>query len=309
LASGCFSPGLRGTYLYGDFCSGTIWGLQREGTSWITRLLASSGFSVTTFGEDEAGEIYVADAKGGAVYQILGSQASRFSAAAVVNAASFAPGISPGSAATVFAAGVLDDEGIVAADRLPLPPSLSGVSVTVDGITAPLFAVANQNGQEQVNFQAPFAIAGRQTANVVVTRSDKASAPVSVVVMELQPGIYASGGQAVVVHNADNTLATPDRPLKPGEYAYFYAAGLGSVSNAPADGAAAPQQPLAKTQTDVKVTLGGAACEVEFAGLAPLFAGVYQVNFRVPAAAAGGAQSLTVSAGPNTSPQAQVTVQ
>lgn len=306
---GRVSPGFRGTYLYGDFCSGTIWGLQREGTAWTTRVLLSSGLGITTFGEDEAGEIYVADATAGAIYHVLGTKAPRFSAAAVVNAASFAAGISPGSAATVFAAGVLDDPGIVAADRIPLTASLNGVSVSVDGIAAPLYAVANQDGQEQVNFQVPFAIAGRQTASVVVARSGQASAPVSVPVMELQPAVYASGGAAVAVHNADNSLVTSSRPLVPGEYAYLYAAGLGLVSNTPADGAGAPVGPLARAQADVRVTLGGLPCEVQFAGLAPLFVGVYQVNFRVPPGVPSGAQDIAVSAGGVTSPAVKVTVQ
>ena len=57
------SPGLRGLYFYGDYCSGTIWALEPQGTAWSNRLVLSSGFAITTFGEDEAGEIYVADGK------------------------------------------------------------------------------------------------------------------------------------------------------------------------------------------------------------------------------------------------------
>ncbi len=105
------SPGLRGTYIYADYCSGRIWGLERQGSEWVSRLLLSSGFSITTFGEDEAGEVYVANASDGTIRRIQGNRVPPFSAAGVVNAASFTRGLVPGSLATVFAAGVLDAVG------------------------------------------------------------------------------------------------------------------------------------------------------------------------------------------------------
>jgi len=64
------SRALRGTYIYADYCSGDIWGLTRKGAVWMNRLLSASGMSITTFGEDEVGEIYVADTARGRVYRI-----------------------------------------------------------------------------------------------------------------------------------------------------------------------------------------------------------------------------------------------
>jgi glucose/arabinose dehydrogenase len=61
---------LQGTYLYGDFCSGRIWGLRRNGTVWENRLLLTSTLQVSTFGEDESGELYVADYAGGGIFRI-----------------------------------------------------------------------------------------------------------------------------------------------------------------------------------------------------------------------------------------------
>jgi glucose/arabinose dehydrogenase len=63
-------PALDGLYIYGDFCSGRIWGLQQDGGTWQTGLLASTDFRISSFGEDERGEIYVADMSGGGVYRI-----------------------------------------------------------------------------------------------------------------------------------------------------------------------------------------------------------------------------------------------
>ena len=69
---GSLFPVLRGTYLYADFCSGRMWGIRRAETGWINLFLLDSGFNITTFGEDESGEIYVADQNRGAVHRIAG---------------------------------------------------------------------------------------------------------------------------------------------------------------------------------------------------------------------------------------------
>jgi uncharacterized protein (TIGR03437 family) len=302
------SPGLRGTYIYGDYCSGRIWGVAREGGAWVSRLLLASGLSIITFGEDQAGEVYLGAANG-AIYRIDGSRAPRFSAANVVNSASYAAGLTPGSLNAVFAAGVLDAQGVIGAPSVPLGTTLSGVSVTVAGIPAPILAVANVGGQEQVNFQTPFEVRGRATAAVVVTREGQASAAVDVAVVDPQPAIYSGDGvNALVVHAADYTLATAAKPLQPNEDAFLYAAGLGAVANQPATGGGAPADPPARTASDAKVTLGGAVCEVQYSGLAPGLVGVYQVNFRVPANAAAGAQDVVLSIGGAQSPALKTVV-
>jgi uncharacterized protein (TIGR03437 family) len=307
---GRVSPGLRGVYLYGDYCSGRIWGVERSATGWTSRLLLSSGFGITTFGEDEAGEVYVSNASNGTLHRIEGSVAPRVRADAVVNAASFAGGMVAGSLVTVFAAGVRDDTGTAIADRVPLPTVLEGVSVTVNGIAAPIYSVSNVNGQEQLSFQAPFKSAGPSTASVVVTRNGQASAAVDVPVLGIQPAIYSlDGTQAIVVRASDNTLVTAARPLRAGEFAYFYASGLGAVENPPADGAGGPLSPLARASADVQVTLGGTGCDVQYAGLAPGFVGVYQVNFRAPPSIATGSQTLALIAGGVISPKVQVALQ
>jgi glucose/arabinose dehydrogenase len=51
--------GLRGVYLYGDYCSGRIWGLSRQGGQWQNTLLADSSFAIITFGQGEDGSLYV----------------------------------------------------------------------------------------------------------------------------------------------------------------------------------------------------------------------------------------------------------
>ncbi len=68
---GAASPSLAGYYLYGDYCSGRIWGATRNaGGTWDTTELMQTGFNVSTFGEDEAGEIYIAAYGPGTIYRI-----------------------------------------------------------------------------------------------------------------------------------------------------------------------------------------------------------------------------------------------
>jgi hypothetical protein len=64
---GTEQPTLDGVYFYGDFCSGAIWGL-RLGNEPV--LLLETDLAISSFGEDEAGEVYVVDLRG-AVYRIV----------------------------------------------------------------------------------------------------------------------------------------------------------------------------------------------------------------------------------------------
>lgn len=66
---GSLYPAMAGTYFYGDFCSGRIWGLTHSGGGWKTRELAQTDFAISTFGEDEAGNLYMADF-GGGIYRL-----------------------------------------------------------------------------------------------------------------------------------------------------------------------------------------------------------------------------------------------
>ena len=65
-------PALVGTYLFSDYCTGTLWGLTRgtDGTAEVA-VLAESRRRVSSFGEDEAGEVYLCDHGGGAVLRLV----------------------------------------------------------------------------------------------------------------------------------------------------------------------------------------------------------------------------------------------
>jgi len=148
--------------------------------------------SVSTFGEDEAGEIYVADHSSGDIYRWrrrsiryrrrsgeCSQQRIRHFAGSLVRysgAASPAP-------------------GIVKANGFPLPIELEGLRFVVNGAPAPLLSVANTTSGEQVNFQLPFEVApGEATLRVVRGRVEGRA--VQIDVRRASPGIFAEGGVA-----------------------------------------------------------------------------------------------------------------
>ncbi len=61
---------LVGRYLFSDYCTGRLWSLRESGGRWVMEELRATGLTVSSFGEDQAGELYVVDHRG-TVYQIV----------------------------------------------------------------------------------------------------------------------------------------------------------------------------------------------------------------------------------------------
>jgi glucose/arabinose dehydrogenase len=68
---GSSEPGLQGIYFFADYCSGQIWGLVNENSVWSGKDLLNTDFNISTFGENQAGELYLVDHAGGGVYQLV----------------------------------------------------------------------------------------------------------------------------------------------------------------------------------------------------------------------------------------------
>jgi hypothetical protein len=64
-------PELQGVYVFGDWCSGRIFTLDVEGETITPKTVLESGLQVSSFGEDEAGEIYLVDFAGGGLYRVV----------------------------------------------------------------------------------------------------------------------------------------------------------------------------------------------------------------------------------------------
>ena len=63
---------LAGKYVYGDFCSGRIWFASDSSGTWSAEEWANTNISISAFGEDEEGELYVADLGRGEIYRFVG---------------------------------------------------------------------------------------------------------------------------------------------------------------------------------------------------------------------------------------------
>ncbi|HEX8187380.1 MAG TPA: PQQ-dependent sugar dehydrogenase [Pyrinomonadaceae bacterium] len=68
---GAAYPRMQGLYFYGDFCSGRIWSLKRVSGNWQSTLLLDTAIQISAFGEDEAGNLYVASYGGGDIYPLV----------------------------------------------------------------------------------------------------------------------------------------------------------------------------------------------------------------------------------------------
>jgi glucose/arabinose dehydrogenase len=68
-------PELSGTYFFGDYCSGNIWGLRHSETGeWQMALLLTTNLNISSFGVDSAGEIYVVGYREGTIYRLISSK-------------------------------------------------------------------------------------------------------------------------------------------------------------------------------------------------------------------------------------------
>ena len=201
----------------------------------------------------------------------------------VVNAASFEAGVSPGGLATVYGTDLTSVSGVIVASSDPLPATLGGVSVTVNGISAALFSVAYSNGQDQISFQVPYETpAGIGAVEVDVFDHGVQTAAIMTDSFTEDPGIFVyQGSYAVATASTDGSLIGPDNPAIPGEVLVLYTTGLGPVSLNLPDGVRAPLDRLAYTIDPVDVYVADEHCDVLFAGLAPGYVGLYQVNFRL----------------------------
>jgi glucose/arabinose dehydrogenase len=68
---GATYPRMQGLYFYGDFCSGRIWGLRQVNGVWQATQLLDSTLSISTFGEDEQGNLYVASYSNGTLFSVI----------------------------------------------------------------------------------------------------------------------------------------------------------------------------------------------------------------------------------------------
>ena len=191
--------------------------------------------------------------------------------------ASFSPTGSPGDVMVVKGEQLSLQGPVFAA--APLPTTLGGASVLVNGVATPLY----YSSFGQIAFQAR---AGTYlgTALVQVIRDGQASNTISVTMAPYAPGIVAVTDTAYNIVDATH-------PIKAGSTLVVWAIGLGATTPVVADGEAAGSTTLTKVNAAVAVEFGFPwfqySAAPSFAGLSPGTVGLYQVMSTVPASAAG----------------------
>ena len=204
----------------------------------------------------------------------------------MVNSASFMPALAPGALVSIFGSNLAALES--QATRLPLPTELSGVAVTLNGRRLPLLYVSSS----QINAQVPFDVQGPATLRVITPNAQQGSMDATVTIADAAPGLFSP---FTVVH-ANGVPVTAASPAEPGEPVAIFLTGLGRVNGEIAAGQAAPLSPLLTARAPVVAQLGGINVAPSFAGLAPGFVGLYQVNIQVPVNLSSGAQTLRIMA-------------
>jgi uncharacterized protein (TIGR03437 family) len=236
--------------------------------------------------------------------------------AALVSAAGTGVMAAPGSAATLY--GTFPLLPSISSPPGSLPTTLSGVSVMINGVAAPLYYIS----ASQINLQIPWELTTLQTdgdpADISFYTCLAAMAPcnqmqpvfvtvdVSAVgsfgswyvsfpvpsngapccgIATISPTIFEvnSATYQGAILDSQYRLVSPANPALPGDVIQIYCTGLGPVSVPQHDGYEAGISPLAITTVLPQVTIGGIPATVLWAGLAPDLVGLYQVDVLVPA--------------------------
>lgn len=168
-------------------------------------------------------------------------------------------------------------------------------------------------GTAQINVFVPWELENYPSAQVKMTYSGSApitSNALTVPVSNYTPAfdVYGPVGATFIADAVDGVncpspyIIGTSCPATPGALVEFYANGLGPVTNQPASDQLSPVNPLAQISPLPVVTIGGQQATVQFAGLAPGFIGLYQVNVYIPTGLAAGNQPITIAVGGKTSP-------
>ncbi len=279
-AAGTLTPG---AYIFADYCFGTIY-VRENGQ---VRTVFDLSFGITSFGEDEAGELYACSDNGN-IYRLINSALSN------VSAANYLPSLAPESIVAAFGTSLAT--GTQSATTTPLPTTLQGTRVTLTDVmgverAAPLFYVS----PTQVNYQIPQNTAPGQ-GRVTFTNNQGAIIAQSVNVTRVAPAIFtanASGSglpAAVLVRVLANGSQTTE-PIGRFDPAQNQFVAI------PIDLSDASQQiflvlfgtgfRFVNSMAAATATIGGQNAPVTFAGAQGQLVGVDQANLSVPRSLAG----------------------
>jgi uncharacterized protein (TIGR03437 family) len=230
----------------------------------------------------------------------------------VVNAGSFAPitnPVAPNEFVSIFGTGLA--ASTVKATTLPLQTTLGGVQVTVNGTAAPVLYVSST----QITFLVPSSISpanGVFYATIAVSNGSAQSNQVTVYTSNTSPGVIslaASGIGPVAAQHSNFTTIGATSPAQANESVILYLVGLGAVTPAPADGAAASATTLSNVTAPVGVNIQNETATTSFVGLTPTATGLYQINAAIPAGVSSGISFVDVATADAYTSQASINLQ
>jgi uncharacterized protein (TIGR03437 family) len=217
-----------------------------------------------------------------------------YSAESLVNAASQRSGrIAPNTIFTVYGKNLSFSTwalgpGDIRNGNLPTDVPGLNVNVLVRGLPVPLYYVS----PTQINALLP-ANFSPGLARIEITRGVARGPRVEFQIGVEEPDLFAfEGGWAAATH-PDGRAVSEAQPVKPGDYVVVYGTGWGSVETSLQQQHIATSGALLRRWGELRVRVGEFEVvrpELFYAGLTPGFAGLYQVNFRVPPELRGNAE-------------------
>jgi len=168
----------------------------------------------------------------------------------------------------------------------PVPTTLGGVQVLVNGQPSPITAVS----PSQINFVVPFEAPTSGTAEVTVVNPSASQilASGSMTMNTASPGLFtvnAAGTGQIAALNCnqtpcEDTVNSSSKPVNPGKYIQLYLTGQGLIPNAPPDGQGSSG--AVNTSSQPAVYIGSTLATLQYSGLAPGFPGLWQINIQIP---------------------------
>ncbi len=161
-----------------------------------------------------------------------------------------------------------------------VPVSLGGVRVNMSGVYLPLIYVS----PTQINFLLPYDLEASEI-EISVERDNLRGPKVKIRLAGTAPAVFRMDAQTVVAAHLDGSVVTRAAPAHGGEVVVLFATGLGRTKPEQLSGRLAPRAAALTSGDRFAVRLDGAALpagRILYAGIAPGFVGLYQINLLLP---------------------------
>jgi uncharacterized protein (TIGR03437 family) len=209
-----------------------------------------------------------------------------YDAASIVNAADNQSGVlAPNTLGTLYGANLAYSTAAITLNDiqggiLPIVLGSSETEVFVDHYPADLYYVS----PGQINFLVPPNMTA-QAVVVQVTIDGLAGPAITLTLARAAPGLFQLDLQNAVATETDGSVLTPASPAKPGDIVLLYATGLGQVTPPAIYGQLPTAAAPLVAGANLSILLDGVAVDsgaIQYAGVAPGFAGLYQINLKLP---------------------------